>query len=116
MSHIRNQVRIIGNLGADPLERQTNNGKSVTNFPVATNETYVNEAGEKVNETQWHQVVCWGKLANLSLELLKKGMEVVVEGKISNRSYVDKDGVKRNVSEVIAFDFLLVGRKQAEAA
>jgi len=116
MSDIRNQVRIIGNLGADPLERQTNNGKSVATFNVATNETYINEAGEKVTETQWHQVVCWGKLSALSMELLKKGMEVVIEGKISNRNYVDKDGIKRYVSEVIAFDFLLVGRKQAEAA
>lgn len=111
MNQLRNKVQLIGHLGADPEVKALDGGKMVANFTLATNEYYTNKKGEKIEETQWHQLVAWNKSAEFAEKYLKKGKEIAVEGKLSNRSYEDKDGKKRYVSEVIVNDFLLLGSK-----
>lgn len=102
----------MGNLGAAPEVKNVADNKKVARFSVATNEVYKNEKGEKVQETYWHQVVAWGKLAGIVEKFLQKGSEVAIEGKLTNRSYTDKDGQKRYITEVVANEVLLLGGKQ----
>ncbi len=116
MNALRNKVQLIGHLGADVELKTLDNGNSVARISVATNEYYKNKAGEKVTDTTWHNVVAWGKTAELANQLLKKGSEVALEGKLSNRSYEDKAGVKKYVSEVVMNEFLLLDKKEAAAA
>ncbi|KIC96523.1 single-stranded DNA-binding protein [Flavihumibacter solisilvae] len=108
MSASKNKVQLVGYLGADPEIRVTTTGKKVARFNVATNETYQNSQGEKVTETQWHHLVGWGHLADQAEQDLRKGIEVSVEGKIVYRSYLDKDGVKKYVTEVNVFEFTVL--------
>ncbi|HEX6334571.1 MAG TPA: single-stranded DNA-binding protein, partial [Flavisolibacter sp.] len=100
MYALRNKVQLIGNLGHAPEIRTTENGKKLARFSVATNESYRNSNGEKVVETQWHNVVAWGKVAEIAEKYLNKGSEVALEGKLVSRSYNDKEGVKKYVTEV----------------
>lgn len=116
MNAIKNRVQLMGNLGRDIELKQTETGKKMARVSIATSETYQNAKGEKVTETQWHTVVAWGKTAELMASLLHKGSEVLVEGKLVNRSYVDKDGQKKYITEVSAEEFVAIGRKAAEAA
>jgi len=116
MNTLRNKVQLIGHLGADVELKTLDNGNSVARISIATNESYKNKAGEKVDNTTWHNVVAWGKTAELANQLLKKGSEVALEGKLSNRSYEDKEGNKRYISEVVMNEFLLMDKKKAEAA
>lgn len=102
----------MGNLGAAPEVKTVADNKKVARFSVATNEVYKNEKGEKVQETYWHQVVAWGKLAGIVEKYLQKGSEVAIEGKLTNRSYTDKDGQKRYITEVLANEVLMLGGKQ----
>lgn len=111
MKQLRNKVQLIGNLGAEPEIKETQNGKKLAKLRIATNETYRNSDGEIVKETQWHDIVAWGKLAEISEKYLNKGQEVCIEGKLSNRNYEDKNGVKRYVTEIVASDLLMLGRK-----
>ena len=111
MKQLRNKVQLIGNLGAEPEIKETQNGKKLARLRLATNETYRNAEGEIVKETQWHDIVAWGKLAEISEKYLKKGQEVCIEGKLSNRNYEDKEGIKRYVTEIVASDLLMLGRK-----
>ncbi|MDF9795890.1 single-strand DNA-binding protein [Catalinimonas alkaloidigena] len=114
MNAMKNRVQLIGRLGQDPEVRTLNSGRMVAQFSLATSEVYKNSAGERVQDTQWHQVIAWGKLAEISENLLIKGQEVVVEGKISYRNYEDKNGIKRYVTEIIASDIMLVGKRLKE--
>lgn len=114
MNAMKNRVQLIGRLGQDPEVRTLNSGKMVAQFSLATSETYKNNAGERVQDTQWHQVVAWGKLAEISESLLIKGQEVVIEGKITYRNYEDKSGIKRYVTEIVATDIMLVGKRLKE--
>lgn len=118
MNAMKNRVQLIGNLGAAPEVRNLNSGKKVAQFSIATSETYKNSAGERVQETQWHQVVVWNKLAEIVENYLDKGRRVAVEGKLTYRSYEDKNGVKRYVTEILASDILMLDKKEkaAEAA
>lgn len=118
MNAMKNRVQLIGNLGAAPEVRNLNSGKKVAQFSIATSETYKNSAGERVQETQWHQVVVWNKLAEIVENYLEKGKRVAVEGKLTYRSYEDKNGVKRYVTEILASDILMLDKKEkaAEAA
>ena len=100
----------MGNLGKDPEIRRLDDGRAVANFSVATSESYKNKSGEKVTNTEWHNVVLWSPLAEIAENYLKKGSQVYIEGKISNRSYEDKDGVKKYISEVVGRDIRLLGR------
>lgn len=110
MNSLRNSVRLVGNLGMDPEVKVYDTDKKMVRLSIATNETYKNDKGEKVTDTQWHNLVFWGMQAKLAEDFLKKGDEVAIEGKLTNRSYTDKEGVKRYVSEVVVNEFLKMGR------
>lgn len=113
MYAIKNKVQLIGNLGGKPEIRNTENGKKLASFNIATSETYRNAKGEKVVETQWHRIVAWGKVADIAEKFLDKGSEVVVEGKLVSRNYNDKDGVKKYITEVQINELLLLNSKMA---
>ena len=111
-----NKVILVGNLGADPELRYTPNGTPVANFSVATHETWTNKEGKKEESTEWHRVVTWGKLAEISGEYLKKGSQVYIEGRIRTRTWEDKEGNKRNTTEIWATSMqMLGGPRKAEA-
>ena len=112
MNALRNKVQLIGNLGMNQEVKKLDGGNSVGKFTMATNESYTNKKGEKVEDTQWHNIVAWGKTAELMGDLLTKGKEVMVEGKLTSRSWEDKDGNKRYITEVVVSEFLLLTRKE----
>ena len=110
MNALRNKVQLIGNAGNDPEIKTFDGGKKVANFRIATNESYKNEKGEKVEQTEWHRIVAWGKTAEIIERFVTKGKEVAIEGKLAHRSYEDKNGEKRYVTEVVVNDVLLLGK------
>lgn len=112
MNSLRNRVVLIGHLGQSPEMKKFENGKTMSKFSLATTESYKNENGEKVSETQWHSLIAWGKVAEIAGKYLEKGKEVAVEGKLVTRHYNDKDGVKRYVTEVVVNDLLMIGQKK----
>ncbi len=114
MYSLRNKVQLIGNLGKIPDVKKTETGKKLVKFSVATNEFYTNNKGEKVKETQWHNLVAWGKLADVAEKFLNKGSEVAVEGKLVTKEYTDKDGNKRSATEVQINELLLLGGKAGD--
>ena len=116
MSSVRNSVQLVGNLGKDVEIKEFDSGSVMVSFTLATNEYYKNSKGEKVQETQWHKVVAWGKLGELMHKYLAKGSEVLVKGRLVSRTYNDKEGNTRYVTEVIANDFIVFSRKQELAA
>lgn len=111
MNAIKNKVQLIGHLGQDPEMKTISDGKKVANLTVATNENYKNAKGEKITETQWHHVVAWGKLADIAEKYLLKGIEVAIEGKLVNKNYTDKQGIKRYVTEIQASELLILTKK-----
>jgi len=117
MNTLRNSVRLVGNLGMDPEVKSFDNNKKLVKLSLATNESYKNDKGEKITETQWHNLIAWGKVAEIVEKYLSKGSEVAVEGKLMNRNYVDKEGVKRYITEVHVNEMLMLGgdKKQAKA-
>jgi len=110
MNAMRNKVQLIGNVGNDPEIKTFDGGKKVVNFTLATNESYKNEKGEKVEQTEWHKITAWGKIADIIEKYVVKGKEIAVEGKLTHRSYDDKNGEKRFITEVVANDILLLGK------
>ncbi|PRX52129.1 single-stranded DNA-binding protein [Salegentibacter salegens] len=110
MSTIRNKVQLIGNVGREPEIVNLESGKKLAKFSVATNENYKNGNGERITDTQWHNIVAWGKTAELVEKYVNKGKEVGVEGKLTSRSWDDKDGTKRYITEVICNELLLMGK------
>jgi single-strand DNA-binding protein len=104
-----NKAIIIGNLGRDPEVRFTPNGRARATFSVATTERWVDQQGQKQEKTEWHNIVVWGKQAETCGQYLAKGRQVYVEGRITNRSYDDKDGNKRYISEIVARDVRFLG-------
>jgi len=111
MSTLRNKVQLIGNLGNNPEIITLDSGKKLAKFSIATNESYKNAQGEKVTETQWHNLIAWNNTAEIVEKYLEKGKEVAIEGKLTSRSYDDKDGNKRYVTEIIVNELLLLGSK-----
>ena len=111
MNTLRNKVQLIGNLGNDPEIITLDSGKKLAKFSIATNETYKNQQGERVTDTQWHNVVAWGKTADIIESYVTKGKEIAVEGKLTHRSYDDKEGNKRYATEVVCQELLLLGSK-----
>ena len=111
MNSMKNKVQLIGHLGADPEIKALEGGKKLARINIATNETYTNASGEKITETQWHNVIAWGKTAELAEKLFTKGMEVLIDGKLVNRSYTDKEGNKKYVTEVQANELLVFSKK-----
>lgn len=107
---LKNKVQLIGNVGQQPDVRTTESGRKWARFVVATNEVYRNAKGDKVTETQWHRLVAWGSVAEMVEKYLPKGKEVAIEGKLINRSYTDKEGVKKYITEVQVNEILLLGK------
>jgi len=112
MNTLKNSVRLVGNLGMDPEVKTFDNDRKLAKIAIATNEIYKNDKGEKVTDTQWHNLILWGTQAKIAEQILRKGDEIAIEGKLASRSYVDKDGVKRYVTEVVVNDFLKIGLKK----
>lgn len=111
MNTLRNKVQLIGNLGNDPEIILLENGKKIAKFSIATNDTYKNAQGEKVVDTQWHNVVAWNKTAEIIEKYVEKGKEIAVEGRLTNRSYETKEGEKRYITEIVCNELLLLGSK-----
>ncbi len=112
MNALRNKVQLIGNLGMNPEIKTLDSGKKLAKMSIATNESYKNAKGEFVKETQWHNLIAWGKTADIIEKYLKKGSEVAIEGKLINRNYTDKEGIKKYITEIQVSDFLMVGSKE----
>jgi len=110
MNALRNKVQLIGNLGNDPEIMNLDGGKKLAKFSVATNESYKNAQGEKVTDTQWHNVVAWGKTAEIVEYFCSKGKEIAIEGKLTHRSYETKEGEKRYITEIRCNELLLLGK------
>jgi single-strand DNA-binding protein len=110
MSTLRNKVQLIGHVGNDPEIKTFDGGKKLAKLAIATNESYKNDKGEKVEETQWHNLVAWGKTAEIIEKYVVKGKEIAIEGKLTHRSYEDKNGEKRYVTEVVIDEVLLLGK------
>jgi len=111
MNSLRNRVYLIGNLGSDPEIKEINGGKTRARFSVATNENYTDAEGNKIKDTQWHNLVAWGTHAKTIEKFVKKGSEIAVEGKLIHRNYEDKNGTKKYITEVVVNDFILLGPK-----
>ena len=111
MNSLRNSVRLIGNLGNNPEVKEFETGKKVVRITLATNETYKNQKGEKITDTCWHNLVIWGKTAEIAERYLEKGSEIAIEGKLTSRSYTGKDGEKKYITEVVVNDLLMLGKK-----
>jgi single-strand DNA-binding protein len=116
MNTLKNSVHLIGNLGKDVEIKELASGGKRAKIILATNDYYKNNKGEAVTETQWHNLVAWGKTAELMASLLTKGSEVVIQGKLMHRSYEDKDGITRYTSEVKVNEFMKVSRQEKETA
>lgn len=111
MKQLRNKVQLIGHLGNDPEIKEISGGKKIAKWSLATNESYRTAEGETKKETQWHHIVAWGKLAEIAEKYLQKGQEICVEGKLTNRSYEDKNGETKYFTEIVANEVLMLGKK-----
>ena len=112
MNSLKNRVQLIGHLGGDPEVKNTEGGKKLVKVSIATNEIYKNNSGEKVTETNWHNLIAWGKVAEIAEKYLKKGSEIAVEGRLTTRNYDDKDGIKRYFTEVVVNEILMLDSKK----
>lgn len=112
MTTLRNSVQLIGRLGKEPEIKTFESGKKMATFSLATNEIYYNNKGDKVEDTQWHNIVVWGKKIDIVEKYLKKGSEIAMEGKLINRSYEAK-GVKKYITEVSLNELVLMGKPSA---
>jgi len=107
---MQNRVQLIGNTGNDPVIKTLDSGKKVANLSIATKGFYKNDKGERVEQTEWHPVVAWGKTAEIIEKFVAKGKQIGIEGKLTHRSYEDKNGEKRYITEVVANEVLLFGK------
>jgi single-strand DNA-binding protein len=107
-----NKVILVGNLGKDPEVRTLENGAKVANFTLATSESYKNREGQRVTQTEWHNIVLWRGLADIAERYLRKGNQVYIEGKIKSRSWDDKDGIKRYTTEILGDNLTMLGGRR----
>jgi single-strand DNA-binding protein len=107
---MRNKVQLIGHVGQEPEIKTFDGGKKVANLTIATNEVYYKENGDKVESTEWHRVSAWGKTADIIEKYVTKGKEIAIEGKLTHRSYDDKDGNKRYITEVMVNELVLMSK------
>lgn len=112
MNTLRNKVQLIGNLGNNPEIITLDSGKKLAKFSIATNDSYKNAKGEKVTDTQWHNIIAWNKTAEIIEKYVVKGNEIAIEGKLTSRSYEDKNGDKRYITEIVCNELLMLGGKQ----
>ncbi|MEN9928460.1 MAG: hypothetical protein RLZZ231_381 [Bacteroidota bacterium] len=108
---MKNRVQLIGRVGQDPEVKTLEEGKKVATISIATNDVYYKENGDKVEQTEWHRVTAWGKTAEIIEKYVVKGKEIGIEGKLSHRSYEDKEGNKKFITDVIANEVLLFGKQ-----
>jgi single-strand DNA-binding protein len=108
-----NKVILVGNVGKDPVVRYFDKGVAKATFPLATSETYTNQQGENITSTEWHNIVLWRALAEVAEKTIKKGTQVYIVGKIKTRSYVDKDGNNKYITEILADVMLVLEKKQS---
>jgi single-strand DNA-binding protein len=107
---MKNRVQLIGNVGNDPVIKSFEGGKKVANFTIATNDSYKNDKGERVDQTEWHPLVAWGKTAEIIEKYVTKGKQIAIDGKLSHRTYEDKNGDKRFITEVVVNEVMLLGK------
>lgn len=110
MNSLRNKVQLIGRLGQEPEIITLDSGKKLAKFSIATNEKYKKANGEIVNDTQWHNLVAWNKIAEIIEQYVTKGKEIAIEGKLTSRSYEDKEGQKRHVTEIVVNELLMLDK------
>ncbi|WP_047415763.1 single-stranded DNA-binding protein [Cellulophaga sp. Hel_I_12] len=110
MNALRNSVQLIGNLGNDPEIVNLEGGAKLAKFSIATSDSYKNAQGEKVEDTQWHNIVAWGKTAEIVENYLTKGKQVAIEGKLVHRSYETKEGEKRYITEIKCNELMMLGK------
>ncbi len=108
--NLRNSVQLIGHLGKNPEIKRLDSGKVLTKVTIATNDYYKNASGEKITDTQWHNLVAWGKTAENMNKFLKKGSEVCIQGKLTHRNYEDSNGVTRYFSEISVNEFISLSK------
>jgi single-strand DNA-binding protein len=111
-----NKVILVGNLGKDPEVRHLEGGAAVANFPLATSESYKDKSGQRVEQTEWHNIVVWRGLAEVAEKYLKKGMTIYVEGKLRTRSWDDKEGHKRYTTEIVGDTFTILSKRENSAS
>ncbi len=112
MNTLRNSVQLVGNLGRDVEFKNFDSGSSRASFTLATNDFYKNNKGEKMQDTQWHNVVAWGRVAENMNSLLAKGSEVMIKGKLTSRSYDNKEGEKKYITEIVVNEFMTLQKKE----
>jgi len=111
-----NKVILVGNLGKDPEVRHLEGGASVAKFPLATTESFKDKAGQRIEQTEWHNIVLWRGLAEVAEKYLKKGMTIYVEGKLRTRSWDDKEGHKHYTTEVVGDNFTILSKRESSSA
>lgn len=117
MNTVTNKVILVGRLGNNPEVKHLEGGRSVARLSLATNESYKDKDGDRITQTHWHNLVAWGKLADMAEKALTKGCEISIEGKLANRSYTDKAGNKKYITEIVVHELNLLSEKQnAESA
>ena len=107
---MKNRVQLIGRVGQDPEVKNLEGGKKVTTITIATNDVYYKDNGDKVEQTEWHRVTAWGQTAEIIEKYVTKGKEIAIEGKLTHRSYDDKNGEKRYVTDIVVNEVLLLGK------
>ena len=112
MKSLRNQVQLIGRLGADPEMREFSNGNQKVSINIATSDTYKNKGGDQITDTQWHNVVAWNGTGKYIHKYMTKGTEVMIQGKLTHSSYEDKNGITRYVTEVVADQVMILSKKE----
>jgi single-strand DNA-binding protein len=108
---MKNSVQLIGNVGNDPEIQTLENGNKMVYLNIATNDRFTDDKGEKVEQTEWHRVIAWGKIAETIEKYVAKGKEIGVEGKLTHRSYEDKNGEKKFITEVVVHELLLLSKQ-----
>ena len=116
MKNLRNRVQLIGRLGKDPIINETEKGIKVARFPIATSDNYRDASGKIIENVQWHNIVAWGRKAEIAQDYLTKGKEIAIEGKLAHRSYEDKEGNMRFISEVVVKELLMLTRANGYSA
>ena len=107
---MKNRVQLIGRVGQDPEVKNLEGGKKVATITIATNDVYYKDNGDKVEQTEWHRVTAWGKTAEMIEKYVTKGKEIAIEGKLTHRTYEDKNGEKRYVTDIVVNEVLLLGK------
>ncbi|RLD47128.1 MAG: single-stranded DNA-binding protein [Bacteroidetes bacterium] len=113
MKNLRNSVTLIGHLGDTPEFKELDNGTTLAKFAIATDESYKNKSGEKVDATEWHNLIVWGAQAKTVRDYLKKGSKVMIEGRLTTETWDNKEGVKQYRSQIVVNDFLMLDKKQS---